>query len=175
MQQKPSLNFTTNWAANYKKIINSSPVNFAGLFYFNIMKHSQSLGILAALLLIGSCYLPWIEITSLQKTITGVNGYVNENYTFGKQILAHSFFSILAIICFLIPKVGAKRTNIFLCFLNFSWAIKNFILFKLCRNGDCPTAKIGLYLVVLLAFVMIMMSLLPTLEVNKKRAYEKNI
>lgn len=130
------------------------------------MKYSQILGIFAAVALIISCYFPWIHINSLNKTITGVNGYVNENYTFGKQIIAHSFFCIIAIICFSINKIGAKRTNIFICLLNLSWAIKNFIIFRLCRNGDCPETQTGIYIMLLMAVIMQAMTFLPKIEVK---------
>ena len=50
------------------------------------MKYSQHIGIIAALLLIASCFLPWIEIAALHKTLNGLNGYVNNNITFGTQI-----------------------------------------------------------------------------------------
>jgi hypothetical protein len=131
------------------------------------MKYSQQIGIAAAILLIANCFLPWIEITTLHKTITGANGYVNENYTFGKQIIVHSFFCGLAVICFSINKVWAKRTNIFLSLMNFAWAIKNFAIFKLCRNGDCPEVKMGLYNLVILALIIQVMALLPKMYLKK--------
>ena len=129
------------------------------------MKYSQIIGIIAALLLIVSCFLPWIEIAALHKTLNGVNGYVNNNITFGTQIKPHSFFCIIAIILFLINKIWAKRTNIFFCFLSLSWAIKNFILFSVCRP-ECPTIKIGLYLLVGFAVIMQIMSFLPKMKIE---------
>lgn len=131
------------------------------------MKHSQTLGLLAALLLIGACFLPWIEIPNLHKTLTGINGRVNENITFGKPVILHSFFCVIAIILFWVDRVWAKRTNIFICFLNITWAIKNYILFSVCRP-ECPTVKIGLYAILLLAILMQIMALLPTTKVNQK-------
>jgi len=129
------------------------------------MKYSQQIGIIAALLVIGSCYLPWIEISNLHLTLNGLNGYVNNNITFGKQVVPHSFFCMLCIPLFLIQKVWAKRFNIFICFLNVSWAIKNFILFRLCRP-ECPETKSGLYLLVIASVIMMIMSLLPKIKVS---------
>ncbi len=133
------------------------------------MKYSQHIGIIAALLLITSCFFPWIEITSMHKVLNGVNGFVNEQFTFGTQIKPHAFFCCISIVFFLLNKIWAKRTNIFICFLNFSWAIKNFILFKMCRAGDCPEVKYGLYLLLLFAFIMLVMSLLPKIVIEKKQ------
>jgi len=131
------------------------------------MKYSQQIGVLAALLLIASCFLPWIEIVAINKTLNGVNGYISNTITFGTQIKPHSFFCLLAIILFSIDKIWAKRTNIFICFLSLSWAIKNYILFTICRP-ECPTVKIGLYLLLFFAIIMQIMSFLPTTKIESK-------
>jgi hypothetical protein len=132
------------------------------------MKYTQTIGIVAALLMVAVCFLPWIYIPSLHLMINGVNGRVNEQFTFGKQILAQSFFSILLIFFFALPKVWAKRTNIFLGFINMAWAIKNFTLFSLCRAGDCPEVKMGLYVTLVLAVIVLLMTLLPRLQIPLK-------
>ena len=130
------------------------------------MKHSQTIGIVASILLIGTCMLPWIEIPNIKITIDGLHGYVNEKFTFGTQIKPHAFFSIIAIILFYINALWAKRTNIFICFLSISWAIKNFILMSLCRP-ECPVIKPGLYLLVFFSSVMLLMSFLPKIKIEK--------
>jgi hypothetical protein len=136
-------------------------------FYYKIiMKQSQTIGIVAALLLIVSCFLPWIEITNLHLTLTGINGKVNDNITFGKPVMLHSFFAVVSVILFYINKIWAKRTNIFICFITLCLAIKNYILFSICRP-ECPTIKIGLYLLVSLAVVVQLMSLLPKMKLKK--------
>lgn len=131
------------------------------------MKYSQQIGVLAALLLIVSCFLPWIYIDALNKTLNGVNGYISNTITFGTQIKPHSFFCIIAIILFSVNKIWAKRTNIFICFLSLSWAIKNYILFTICRP-ECPTIKSGLYLLLFFAVIMQVMSFLPTIKIENK-------
>ena len=132
------------------------------------MKHSQQIGILASILLIGSCFLPWIEIPNLHKTLTGIDGRVNENITFGKPILLHSFFCIISIPLFLTNKIWAKRTNIFICFLTLCIAIKNYILFSICRP-ECPTIKPGLYLALFFAVLMQLMTFLPRIKLEPKK------
>ncbi|WP_298298103.1 hypothetical protein [Hydrotalea sp.] len=133
------------------------------------MKYTQTLGIIAAVLMVVVCFLPWIYIPSLQLTITGVHGKVNGQFTFGKQILAQGFFSILLIAFFAFPKVWAKRTNIFLGFINMAWAIKNFTLFSLCRAGECPEVKPGLYITVVLAVIVLLMTLVPRLKLPAEK------
>jgi len=127
------------------------------------MKYSQQIGVAAALLLVASCFMPWIEIPGFNKTLSGVNGVVNSNITFGTQIKAHAFFCTIAIALFLTNKIWAKRWNIFVCFLSLTWAIKNFILFRLCRP-ECPVTKQGLYILIFSASIVMLMALLPKVK-----------
>lgn len=132
------------------------------------MKYSQQIGLVFAIAVVVSCFLPWIEIEALHKTLNGLDGFVNSNITFGTQIKAHTFFCVLSIPLFLIAKVWAKRLNIFVCFLNLTWAIKNFVLFRLCRP-ECPVTKYGLYCLVLSSVVVMIMALLPKIEVRPSK------
>jgi hypothetical protein len=133
------------------------------------MKYTQTIGIIAAILMIANCYLPWIYIPSVNLTLNGVQGTVNEQFTFGQQIISQVFFSCLLIIGFLLPKVWAKRTNIFLGFINMAWAVKNFVLFSLCRAGECPQIKMGLYITLILGAIVLVMTLLPKLNIPVER------
>lgn len=132
------------------------------------MKYSQLIGIIACLLLVGTCFMPWIEVVSLQQTFSGVNGYVNKDISFGKQFLSHGFFCVLLIIFFLIPKILAKRINIFVALVNMGWAFKNYILFSMCRQGECPLVKPALYLLVVLAIIIQIMTFIPKIELSKE-------
>ncbi len=131
------------------------------------MKYSQQIGILAALLLIFSCFMPWIEIPYLNKTLNGIDGRVNNNITFGKPIILYAFFGVLSILFFSISKIWAKRTNIFICFIILCLAIKNYILFSICRP-ECPVIKVGLYLSLFLAIAMQILALLPKIKLETK-------
>lgn len=131
------------------------------------MKYSQQIGVIAAVLLIATCFMPWIEVPNIHQTLTGVNGRVNENITFGKPIILHAIFCIISIPLFLTGKVWAKRTNIFICFITLSLALKNYILYSMCRP-ECPIVKPGLYCLILLALLLQLMALLPKLVVKEK-------
>jgi hypothetical protein len=131
------------------------------------MKYTQTIGIVAAFLLIMMCFLPWVTIVEFNITLSGTNGYVREGLTFGKQIIAHSVYAIIAVIFFLLPYVWAKRVNLFVTFLNLSWAIKNYIIFTICRQGICPDKKPAIYLLVFFALVMLIASMLPKINLKK--------
>ena len=129
------------------------------------MKYSQQIGVIAAVLLIGICFLPWVYVPSIQLSLNGVDAKINDQLTFGKQIIPHGFYCSVAIVFFLIPKIWAKRFNVFVGFLNLGWAIKNYIIFSMCRP-ECPEVQPGLYLLVVLAIVIQLCTLLPKLKVN---------
>ncbi len=133
------------------------------------MKYSQQIGIIAALLVIFSCFLPWIEVPGTHQILNGLNGYVNSNITFGTQLKGHGFFCALSLALFLINKVWAKLFNIFFCFANLSWAIKNIVLFVSCRSGECPVVRFGLYLLIVSSVVLMIMSLLPKIKVSSSK------
>ncbi len=86
--------------------------------------------------------------------------------TFGKPGIMNIVFSTVCLLFFAIPRIWAKRTNIFICVLNLAWSIRNYILVTSCFMGDCPEKKAGIFLLVLLAFIMLLMSFFPKLEIK---------
>ncbi|HVW61574.1 MAG TPA: hypothetical protein VHC48_16090, partial [Puia sp.] len=90
------------------------------------MKYSQWIGVAAALLLIGACYLPWAYFPDLHKEFTG---FFSENNAYGRPGKIFVFFCGIAIILFLVPRIWAKRANIFVAAVILAFAIKSFILF----------------------------------------------
>lgn len=131
------------------------------------MKYSQYIGIVAGIALVIVCTMPWVYIPSLQVYLTGINGKASAELNFGSQIQSHGFFSTIMIICFFVNKIWAKRVNVFLGAVNLAWAFKNFLIFSMCRGGECPEKQVALYLLLFFAAVMFVMSLLPKLEVRK--------
>jgi hypothetical protein len=132
------------------------------------MKYSQLIGIVAAIAIIGICYLPWVYVPGVNIMLSGTNGKVDNHLTFGRQIIPHTFLSIVVILFFLIPKVWAKRTNLFIGFIYLSWAIKNYIIFSMCRQGICPEKKVGLYLLLFFAVIVQVCTLLPKITIKQK-------
>jgi len=129
------------------------------------MKYSQTIGVVAALLLIICCYLPWSYIYSQQVTVTGVNAAV---LTFGRPALTNIFVSSLMILFFLVPKIWAKRVNVFLGAINLAWSIRNYIVVSTCVFGECPEKKPALYALVLLAVATQLMSFFPQIPIKEK-------
>ena len=122
------------------------------------MKYSNFLGFAAAILLIISSFLPWTYHPDLEKTFTG---FFSQDNIYGKPGKVFIFFSTIAIIFFLIPRVWAKRWNLLVAALTVAYAIKSFILFSGCYRGTCPIIRAGLWLMLGSAIVMMIMALIP--------------
>jgi hypothetical protein len=126
------------------------------------MKIFNRIGMAAVIVLIGSSFLPWayIDYGLLHNALlTGMDtGATN----YGKPGILNIFFGVLFFITILIPKVWAKRTGIFLAVVILAWSLRNFFLFR-CEMGYCPEKRIGLYLCLIAAGVIMVCAVLPYL------------
>jgi hypothetical protein len=125
------------------------------------MKYSQWIGVLAAVVLVAGSFMPWTFHPDLNKTFTG---FFSENNVYGKPGKFFMFFSIVAIIFFLTPKLWAKRWNLLICSLVFAFAIRSFIVFSGCYRGICPEKRYGLWVVLFSSLLMLVAALLPDLK-----------
>lgn len=129
------------------------------------MKYSQLIGILAALALIACCFFPWSYIESKQLVVTGMSA---PGTNFGKPGLMNIYVSAVSILLFAIPRIWAKRTNVFFTIFNLAWSIRNFIIVSGCLMGECPEKRPALYLLLVFSALMLVMSVLPKMEVKPK-------
>ncbi|TDW96764.1 hypothetical protein [Dinghuibacter silviterrae] len=128
------------------------------------MKYSQSIGIVLVLAFGVVAFLPWIYIPSLHVFVKGMDA---GGTLFGKPALFNIFCCGFALLFFAIPRLWAKRANIFFTTMNLAWALKNFIILSICREGECPERLPSLYLMFILALGILVMSFLPKLEIKK--------
>src|ERR1051326_8515928 len=127
------------------------------------MKHSQLIGIIAVLAVVGICYLPWTYIPSIHTTVTGLD---SGSASFGKPGLLSIILSAINLIFFAIPKIWAKRVNVFVAAINFAWAIRNYLLLTTCQAGECPEKKTGLYLLLITSLIILLMTFLPKIKIE---------
>jgi hypothetical protein len=128
------------------------------------MKYSMSVGIIAAIVLIASCFIPWSYYPDIDKTFTGFFSQAN---AYGKPGKAIIFFSVLSIILFIIPKIWAKRFNVLVTAITIAYCIRSYVLFTTCSGGVCPEKKVGIFLIVISSALMIVSALLPDLKLNE--------
>ena len=128
------------------------------------MKYSQLAGVIAAVLLMLSGLLNWAWFPDLQQYFTGFYTY---NNTYGKPGKVFIILGAVAIIFYLVPRIWAKRINMFVCILILAYAIKTFILYSGCYRGVCPEKQAGLWVMLVLSALMFTASLLPDLKLKK--------
>ncbi|MGI8949971.1 MAG: hypothetical protein ACR2FN_00155 [Chitinophagaceae bacterium] len=130
------------------------------------MKYSQTIGIIASISLIIICFLPWSFIASKNILVYGMHA---EGTDFGKPGLLNLILCFITIVLFLIPKIWSKRLNVFIAALNLAWSIRNYFLISSCIMGDCPVKKTAIYLLPLLSLIILLMSFLPKINMEKTK------
>ncbi len=127
-------------------------------------------GLAACLLLIISCFLPWAYFADLHivneadRTFTGFYSYRNNYGKPGKFLV---MLGLIAMVLILLPKIWAKRTNLFVCALAVGYAVKTYILYVSCYNAYCPEKKAGIFLMLTATIVMLIASAFPHLALKE--------
>jgi hypothetical protein len=122
------------------------------------MRWMKWAGLLAAILMIVSCMLPWVTIPSRNIVISGVEALHTD---FGKPGYLHLLLTAFFLLFNFTPRIWAKRSNLAVTALNMAWAIRNYFIIAACREGDCPEKHIAIYLVLIAAFLMLIAALFP--------------
>jgi hypothetical protein len=133
------------------------------------MKYSQWIGIGAALLLVIACFMPWAYFPDLGKNFTG---FFSEENRYGRPGKLLTFFSVVMIVLFVVPKIWAKRTNIIVAAIAVAFVIRSYILYTSCYSGICPGKRAGIFLVLLASVVALAATLFPNLPVKQEQAQE---
>lgn len=136
----------------------------SGDFYYD-MKYSQLFGIIAVLALAAICYLPWSYIQEKNILVTGMSA---PGTMFGKPGLMHFVLGVPLIMFFIIPKIWAKRINVFISAINLAWSVRNYILLSTCFMGECPKIKLGLILSMALSTFILVMTFFPKIKIPVK-------
>ena len=128
------------------------------------------IGLAACMLLVISCFMPWAYFADphipneADRTFTGFYSYLNNYGRPGKVFVT---IAIAAMVLMILPKIWAKRTNLFVCALGMGYAIKTYILYVSCYNAYCPEKKLGIFLMLTTSIIMLIASALPPLELKK--------
>ena len=126
------------------------------------------MGFVACLLMVVACFMPWAYYADIKETFTGFYSFKN-NY--GKPGKFLTLFAVIAFILMYLPKVWAKRINLFVCAVSLGYAIKSYILFTSCYNAYCPEKKAGIFLMLVMAVLMLLAAIFPDLKMKDKKAH----
>ena len=126
------------------------------------MKYSQLLGIIGVAALAAVCYLPWSFIAAKNIMVTGMSA---PETMLGKPGLMHLVLGVPLIIMFILPKIWAKRINVFIGAINVAWSVRNYIILTTCFMGECPQIKAGLILALALSAFILVMTFFPKIKI----------
>jgi hypothetical protein len=130
------------------------------------MRYMKWIGLAAAVLLIVSCFTPWVFIESRNITVSGID---STGTNFGKPGYFHLLLTFFFLLFHFIPKVWAKRSNLLVTALNLGWAIRNYFIISACMGGDCPEKKTGMYLMLLSSLLMLVSALFPDMQITNEK------
>ncbi len=134
------------------------------------------LGIAACITLVIACFLPWAYYadsniaSEAQRTFTGFYSY-KANY--GKPGKFLIFFASIIFLLILLPKVWAKRVNLFLSAFVLAYAIKSYILFTSCYNAYCPEKRVGIFVMLFSAIVILIACIFPNMKMEENLVSRK--
>ena len=124
------------------------------------------IGLAAAVLLVVSCFTPWVFIESANITVSGVN---TTGTNFGKPGYFHFVLAAGFLFCTFVPRIWAKRLNLLITALNVGWAVRNIFILAACSGGECPVRKAGIWLMLLASLVMLVSALFPDMKVPEEK------
>jgi hypothetical protein len=127
------------------------------------MKYTQIIGISVSLTIIALCYLPWSIVESANIVIKGMD---TTGTDFGRPGLLNIFLCSIMTWFFALPKIWAKRTNLFVSTLQMAWCIRNYILVTTCLGGECPTKQLPLFALLFCGIVAFICALFPKVDIN---------
>ena len=130
------------------------------------MKYYKTIGWLACLLLIVSCFIPLAYYADVHKNFTG---FYSEQNKYGKPGVVFVFIAVVSALLIYIDKIWAKRVHIFLCAFNIGYLIRTYILFASCYNAYCPEKKFGMYLLVFSCMLLLIVSLFPKVKLENSQ------
>lgn len=125
------------------------------------MKYYKFWGILGVLLVVAACFMPWAWYSDIQEHFTGF--YTRENM-YGKPAKVFIFLGACSLICLLVDKVWAKRTNLFLMAVQIAYLTKTYVLFTSCYAGNCPKKEYGLFILMAGTLLMVLGALFPNVR-----------
>lgn len=125
-------------------------------------------GIIACILLIVSCFLPWAYYPVINETFTGFNARVFPNGTYygrpGHMIVV---MTVMIVALMLTPRIWAKRVNLFLAGFLLAYALSKCYTFTHSLFDGEVVSKGGVFLAAISASLIMLSSLFPDVKLKQ--------
>ena len=123
-------------------------------------------GVVAAILLVVSCFTPWVIIESKNIVVSGIDA-TGTNY--GKPGYFHFIMAFFFLLFSFIKKIWAKRLNLIVAGLNLAWAVRNYFVVTACSGGVCPSNQSALWVMLLSSILLLVCSFFPDVELKQDK------
>ncbi len=125
--------------------------------------------IIAAIALIATCFIPWVHYNNIDVTFNGFNvkRFATGVY-YGRAGIIITVLASISLLFTLLPSIVAKRINMFLCALLVAYTLRTYVIFTGSLFDGEVTKLAGIYLIVLLSFVMVTCSVFPYLKKEER-------
>lgn len=122
----------------------------------------HNIGIMACVAMIISCFLPWTYYPVVNETFTGfhVVRFATGNF-YGKAGYAIVALTLIIFMLMLIPKIWAKRLNLFVAALLVAYTIRTFIIFTAGLVAGDVVKKPGIYAIIACSLLIMIGTLFP--------------
>ena len=120
------------------------------------------MGIVASLLLIVVCFLPWTHYVSINETFTGyhVKRFPNGPY-YGRAGLIITIIAVMLLAGMFSGKLFLKRANLFLAAVLVAYAARTYILFTSSLFPGEVEKKVGILLIIPLSVLILISTIFP--------------
>ncbi len=131
-------------------------------------KIAYNLGLVATVTIIVCCFIPWVHYNSVNETFTGfrVTEFAGGTY-YGKAGIVITVLSSIILLFMLLPRLWAKRVNLFIAALLFAYCIRTYILFTGALFDGEVEKQPGIYLIVILSFLILLGTTFPRMKNSK--------
>ena len=118
------------------------------------MRLRTTFSFVAVILLILTCFLPWLRVSGRGLMFRGVDeikmvvgGAVTKEINWGRPAYFHLFWAVFFLLFLFIKNGWARWALLGAAAFNMAWTVRNFFLLPLCSGSiDCPEKATGLYL-----------------------------
>ena len=141
------------------------PLKYPVLRGFFMNKILHYLGILACIMLIASCFLPWTHYNNINETFSGyhVIRFVTGNY-YGRAGIPITILTLIVLVFTITPKLWAKRANLFLSAFLFAYCIRTYFIFTNALFPGEVDKRIGIFMILILSLFIFVCSVFPNKE-----------
>ena len=125
----------------------------------------------ACVALIISCFLPWAYFADsniANETDRIFTGFFSYKDQYGQPGIFLIVFAVVILMLMILPRIWAKRTNLFLSAFTVAYAIRTYILFTSCYNAYCPEKRAGIFIMLFSTIVMLVACVFPDMNIAEK-------